>query len=253
MKKFKPRVVGLIIVKNGIACQSYKFSKHHPVGSIEKTSQYYLDWGVDEIIIINIDGKMIDLKHLRKNIKNINIPVCYGGGITNITDAKKLLDIGIDKISLNNLAINQTEKIDKFVNLFGSQFVCASIDLKKINSSYYIYCSKQKKILKKNPYKLINLLKKIGVGEIMFKSVDLDGTKKGYDKNIVKKFGNKTQLPFLISGGSNLNIETINLALKFKFNPILGNVLLHHENSVVFLKEAVFNKMGFKRPNNFFN
>jgi len=253
MIKFNPRIIGSIIVKNGLVCQSYKFSRYNPVGTIEKTSQYYLDWGVDEIMIINIDGKMIDLKSLEKNIKNINIPVCYGGGISNVTDAKRLLEVGIDKISLNNLAINKTVEIKKFVNLFGSQFLCASIDLKKVKNNYYIYCSKKKKILKINPYKLLDLLKKIGIGEIMFKSVDLDGTQKGYDKNIIKIFGNKTKLPFLISGGSNLTKETINLALKYKFNPVLGNVLLHHENSVVYLKEGIFNKTGFKRPNKFFN
>lgn len=252
MNRFIPRVIGSIIVKNGIVCQSCKFSEFRPIGSIEKTCEYYVNWGVDELLILNIDSNLINLSKLKKNIKNINIPICYGGSINKIDDAKKLLDIGVDKISLNNLVIENIQMLDKFVNYFGSQFICVSIDFKKIKNKYFIYSNKKNNVIHEKPLKLIETLNKFGVGEVMLKSVDLDGTKQGYDVNLIKMFHKKIKPPLLISGGSD-NFENImQIATKFNINPVVGNILMHKENSIVYLKEELYKKTNFRRPNNFF-
>lgn len=148
MNNFVPRIIGSIIVKNEIVCQSYKFTDYHPIGSLEKTCEYYVEWGVDELMILNIDTNLMNLSKLKKNIKNINIPICYGGSIKKIDDVKKLLDIGIDKISLNSLIIDNIKMLENFVNYFGSQFICASIDLKKINNKYFLFSKKKMTLLK---------------------------------------------------------------------------------------------------------
>jgi imidazole glycerol-phosphate synthase subunit HisF len=252
INNFIPRIIGSLIIKNGIVCQSNKFFEYRPIGSIEKTCEYYVDWGVDELTILNTDPNLINLSILKRNIKNINIPICYGGSIKKIDDAKKLLDIGVDKISLNSLILDNFHMLEKFVNYFGSQFICASIDFKKIKNEYFIYSNKKKNIIGDNPLKLINFLNTVGVGEVMLKSVDLDGTKKGYDINLIKKFQKKIKPPLLISGGADNFKNIIQIATKFDINPVIGNVLMHRENSIVFLKEELYKKTKSRRPNKFF-
>jgi imidazole glycerol-phosphate synthase subunit HisF len=252
MNKFIPRLIGCIIVKEGLSCQSFKFKKFYPLGSVKSSAEYFLKWGVDEIIIMNIDGNLININLLATSIKNINIPVCYGGGITTVEDAKKLLDVGVDKISVNNLAINDTSKIPNFINKFGSQFISASIDLIKKKNQYKVFCSKKKNIIDKDLNKFFFDLYNAGVGEIIIQSVDKDGTGAGYDLNLVKKIYKSSSLPILICGGAGSSKEVLKIAFKYKINPIVGNRLLHIENSAVYFKNEIFKKTNVSRENPFY-
>jgi cyclase len=252
MNKFIPRLIGCIIVKEGLSCQSFKFKKFYPLGSVKSSAEYFLKWGVDEILIMNIDGNLMNINLLANSINNINIPVCYGGGVTTVEDAKKLLDVGVDKISLNNLAINYTNKISNFVNKFGSQFISASIDLIKKKNQYKIFCSKKKNIIDKDLNKFFFDLYNAGVGEIIIQSVDKDGTGAGYDLNLVKKIYKSSSLPILICGGAGSSHEVLKIAFKYKINPIVGNRLLHIENSPVYFKNEIFKKTNISRSNPFY-
>ena len=99
---------------------------------------------------MNIDkNKEINFKLLKNIIKKFNLPICYGGGVTSLKQIRKLLDIGIDKVSFNNLLINGKNKINKFDNYLGNQFVVGSIDFKLVNNNYFIYDHVNKKIIRK--------------------------------------------------------------------------------------------------------
>ncbi len=247
-----PRIIGSIFLKDEIVVQSYYFNKFLPIGKLSKSIEYLNEWGVDEILILNINGKKIDLNVLENAIKICNIPICYGGGVDSIDYAKNLINIGIDKISLNSLVLTSFEKVREITNYFGSQFVTVSVNIKKYNNKYYIYDYKKKKILNDDIFSFIKRLNDIPVGEILLNFVDKDGSKAGLDIACFKKIVTSVDLPILISGGSGDFNQILNFCKKNNVVPVIGNIFNHTENPVPNLKKLFLTKYKEIRLNRFF-
>jgi cyclase len=131
------------------------------------------------------------------------MPVCYGGGITDIEQIQKIFSIGIEKVALNTTALNDMSLIKKAVNLFGAQSIVIAVDVKKnLFGKYKIYNHTSGKILKKDLYNYIKKLDEIGVGEIFINSVDRDGTRLGYDIPLLKSLAILTDIPIVACGGA---------------------------------------------------
>lgn len=235
----KKRLIAKIIIKNGIVVQSINFKRFLPVGSVMNTIEFFNDWQADEIFLVDI-SKNVDLK---KNIDLLNkvsehntLPICYGGGIRSIKDVRHILRAGADKVSVNSLT-NDHNCLSSISNIFGSQCLIVSLDIKKTNNEYYIYNK-----LKNSYFKLsrieIKKLEDCGVGEFFVQSIDNDGSKLGFDTVMIKKFLKYTNKPVILSSGYGQYNDVCKI-IKSDISAIaIGNGLHFEELSILKIKKA---------------
>tara|TARA_B100000530_G_scaffold247961_1_gene162738 strand:+ start:1143 stop:1940 length:798 start_codon:yes stop_codon:yes gene_type:complete len=236
-----PRLIAVVYLKNEIVVQSENFSKFYPIGSLKKTLEYLNNWGIDEIIILSIDGKY-NHTQLKNSIREIHLPITFGGNVRNTNDIKKLLDIGIDKISFNQLLRQNPKKILEFSKIYGNQFIVGSIDIKKNGNYYFEYDYKNKKVLNENIIKKIKSYQEYGIGEFFINFVDKDGLGKNLDLKLSKKIASSISTPLIVCGGA----KDINKIIQFykltSANPAIGNLFHHFENSARLIKEQLFSE-----------
>ena len=132
------------------------------------------------------------------------MPLCYGGGITNADQAKKIFSLGVEKIAISSSAIKNFKLISKIAESVGSQSVVVVLDVKKnfLGSNYEIYTHNGKRKTGINPVTFIDSIQSMGVGEIVINSIDRDGTMKGYDLKIIDQVRKITSLPLTVLGGA---------------------------------------------------
>ena len=238
-----PRLIAIVYIKDEIVVQSEKFSKYYPIGSLTKTLEYLNNWGVDEIIILSIDGRY-NLKEMKKSLKKIHLPVTFGGNIKTNKDIIKLLEIGIDKISFNQMLKKSADKIYNFSKLYGSQFIVGSVDVKKFNGKYYEYDYKKKTIINQNLLKSIKEYEAVGVGEFILNFVDNDGVGNNLNIEITKKITSSISVPLIVCGGAKNIDKLVNFYEKTNATPAIGNMFHHFENSARLIKEQLLTKFN---------
>ena len=135
----KKRIIATLIVKNGIVVQSIGFGKYLPVGKPQIAIEFLNQWGIDEIVYLDISATKNnigpDYKAIRESAKMCQVPLTVGGGITNVNQMRELMHCGADKISLNNAVLNDLNLISSAAKVFGNQCIVASVDVKKIENS----------------------------------------------------------------------------------------------------------------------
>lgn len=210
-----PRVIPILLLKDKGLYKGSKFKKHKYVGDPINTIKIFNEKEVDEIIILDIGSKIApDFNYLKSITKEAFMPMCYGGNIQSLDDAKKIFSSGFEKISINSLFFNNLDVVKELIETFGSQSIVLSLDLKKnIFGNYYIYRSKGKKKVKISVVKVLEQASEIGIGEILMTSINNDGIMEGYDLTLIDKYKHLIDVPFIINGGAG-NFEHICLAKK---------------------------------------
>ena len=211
-----------MLLKEGYFVKTTKFENPEYVGDPLNIVKIFNDKEADEITIFDIGTSNIEDNINYKLIENIasnaRMPLCYGGGIINIGQVERLFSLGIEKISISRSFIKNPDLLDIIIKKFGSQSVAVTIDIyKDINNNYVINNYKSK-----NHSECINFIKMISnkkVGEIIINSMHKDGTKKGYDVNLIDLVYNLTSTPITIVGGAKSYEEITNISNKY---PILG-------------------------------
>ncbi|MEA1919709.1 MAG: HisA/HisF-related TIM barrel protein [Campylobacterota bacterium] len=219
----KQRIIATLIVKNGIVVQSIGFKKYLPIGKLSIAVDYLNKWGIDEIIILDIDASknstVINSSLIHEVSSLCFVPLCVGGGISNVTHIKELLQNGADKVSINHHFLHNPSFIHEAVSVFGSQCIIISLDIKKIDDVYRVYDVINDKTLDT----LEVYLKKAheyNVGEILLNSVDRDGMKTGLDTQLITFATEHSKLPIIVLGGASNPLDLLE-AIK---NPNLSGV-----------------------------
>ena len=202
----KKRLIPQLLISENRLVKTYKFSNQRYIGDPINAVSIFNEKKADEIFIIDIKNydydKAPDFEYISKLASECFMPFAYGGRISNLDTAKKIFDLGIEKIVIQKSAFLNNDIISDIANKYGSQSVVISIDLKKnIFGNYHIY-NKSINIEKKSDLiyyidKFINL----GAGEILINCVDLEGTFNGLDNNILMALKKKCKVPMLLNGG----------------------------------------------------
>lgn len=130
------------------------------------------------------------------------MPLTLGGGVKNETDVEKLFEVGADKIILNSIYYDDKNLLKKIISKYGNQSIVFSLDVYTLNGKNKIFSNSKRGITQPlNIEKTLDDLYKIGVGEILFNSVDHDGIMKGYNYKLIKKISNLTNVPLIAAGG----------------------------------------------------
>ena len=200
------RIIPCLDIDNNRTVKGINFLNLIDAGDPVELAKLYSNEGADELVFLDITAtkdKRKTLSNLALKIsKNINIPFTVGGGISSIDDVSSLLFSGADKISINTQAYRTPELINKISSRYGSQCVVVAIDAKYIDGSWYVYLVGGRK---KTNTKLIDWAVEVqerGAGEILFTSMNNDGTKNGFANEILSNLSDKLTIPIIASGGA---------------------------------------------------
>lgn len=201
------RIIPCLDVKNGKTVKGINFEQIRDVGDPVELGAAYARQGADELVYLDITASHEKRKTLpelvRRIAKNLNIPFTVGGGISEFADAETLLAAGADKISINSAAVRHPEIIDKLAKGFGNQFVVLAIDARKENDgNWQVYINGGRIPTGKNLLEWAKEAESRGAGEILFTSMNHDGTKNGYANIPLKQLGEELSIPVIASGGA---------------------------------------------------
>ncbi len=214
------RIIPTLLLHNKGLYKTVKYSikKGKYVGDPINAIKIFNDKGVDELIFLDIDASKEKRGPNFDIIKNIAtecfMPVGYGGGITTIEEIKTIFQIGIEKVILNTILLEDMSLLKESSKIFGSQSIVASVDIKKnLFGKYKIYNSSKQKNINYNIESHIRDLELNGAGEIYISSVDRDGTLEGYDIELIKSIIKDIKVPVIINGGAK-DINDFSQAIK---------------------------------------
>jgi len=202
----KIRIIPCLDVKQGRVVKGINFVNLIDAGDPAEQARFYSDTGADEICFLDIGASlekrktMIDV--VAKTAERVFIPLTVGGGINSIQDIRSLLKAGADKISINTAAILNENLITESSSRFGSQCIVAAVDAKKHYGDWIVYSHGGTKNAGINVLSWLEKLQKLGAGEILLTSMDKDGTKDGFDLNLLKKANDILSIPVIASGGA---------------------------------------------------
>ena len=200
------RIIPCLDVKDGRVVKGINFLQLSDVGDAVEMGCRYAAQGADELVYLDIsatrEGRTTFAELVKKIAAGINIPFTVGGGIRDLDTASRLLDAGADKISLNSAAIADPDLISRIASKYGSQFVVTAIDAKCIDGVWRATTHGGSKPSDKELFSWAKEAQERGAGEILFTSMDHDGTKAGYPCDVYARLCDSLSIPVIASGGA---------------------------------------------------
>ncbi len=243
----KIRIIPCLDVKNGRVVKGINFVDLVDAGDPVEQAKHYSENGADEICFLDISASIENrntmVSVVEKTANEVFIPLTVGGGISSINNIKSLLRAGADKISINSAAINNPEIIKQSSDYFGNQCIVVAVDAKKIDNDWYVYSHGGTKNTGLYALDWVERVQKLGAGEILLTSMDKDGTKSGFDIELLKKVSEILTIPVIASGGVGSLNHFYEGVDKGKANALLAASVFHfNEISIKEVKDYLFNK-----------
>ena len=200
------RIIPCLDIKDGRTVKGVNFVDLKDAGDPVELGKKYCDEGADELVFLDITAtheKRKTLAALAKNIaQHLNIPFTIGGGISSVNDASYLLEAGADKISINSAAVKNPYLINQLADTFGNQFVVVAIDAKQINGKWFVFLNGGRMPTDIPLLQWAKEAENRGAGEILFTSMDHDGTKNGFACQALAEMSDLVGIPIIASGGA---------------------------------------------------
>ena len=201
----KTRIIPCLDVKEGRVVKGINFIDLIDAGDPVEQASYYSKNGADEICFLDITASIEKRKTIvsivEKTAEKVFIPLTVGGGVSSVENIRDLLKAGADKVSINTAGIINEKLISASAERFGSQCIVAAVDAKKENNTWTVYSHGGTKKTGLDAIEWMTKLEKLGAGEILLTSMDKDGTKSGFDLELLKKVTSKLNIPVIASGG----------------------------------------------------
>ena len=240
------RIIPCLDIKNGRTVKGVNFVDLKDAGDPVELAKKYAETGADELVFLDISATeerrktLVDL--VRKVAQNINIPFTVGGGISSIEDVEILLKNGADKVSINSSAVKRPELINELARKFGNQCVVVAFDAKKINNDWIVHLVGGKVETELNLFDWAKEVEQRGAGEILFTSMDNDGTKNGFSNEALAKLSEIVNIPIIASGGAGTMQDFADAFTKGKADAALAASVFHFKEIEIpvlkqFLKE----------------
>lgn len=243
----KKRIIPCLDIKNGRVVKGVNFEGLIDAGDPVEQAQRYYEEGADEICMLDITAthEKQDLKF--DIIENIAakcfVPLLVGGGVRAVDDIKKLLNSGADKVSINSAAVKNPKIIKQGANKFGSQCIIIAIDAKKsLSGKYEVYVKGGRENTAIDAVQWAIEAENQGAGELLLTSMDQDGSRSGYDNNMIKEISSKVNIPVIASGGVG-NMEHLYQGAINGADALLAASIFHFKNhDIKAVKEYLQNK-----------
>jgi cyclase len=200
------RIIPCLDVRDGQTVKGINFVNIRNVGDPVEHGALYAEQGADELVYLDItashEGRKTFAELVRRIAENLNIPFTVGGGISELKDAEILLSAGADKISINTSAVKNPDLVNNIAVNFGSQFCVVAIDAKLVDDDWIVYINGGRIPTEKRLYTWAKEVELRGAGEILFTSMNHDGTKDGFACEALAKLSDEISIPVIASGGA---------------------------------------------------
>lgn len=245
------RIIPCLDVKDGQVVKGIGFKGLREVGDPVEMGAFYSAQGADELVYLDIsassEGRKTFTGLVSRIAERIDIPFTVGGGISSFEDAARLLDAGADKITINTAAVLQPEIITRIASRYGSQFVVVAIDARMVastslnkNTYWQVMTHGGKQQTDKELYSWAKQVQNLGAGEILFTSMDNDGTKNGYAVQAYSHLAEELTIPVIASGGAGSVADIEEVLTKGRADAALAASIFHYgEISIPELKRTL--------------
>jgi imidazole glycerol-phosphate synthase subunit HisF len=201
------RVIPCLLWSNNGLVKTVRFKKPVYVGDAINAIRIFNEKEVDELIFLDIEASKTqrgpDIKLIKKVASECFMPLCYGGGIRSIQDIRNVVSQGVEKVSLNTIAVTSPAFVRESADTFGSSTIVVCIDyMKKMFGGEVVTSLAGRHKSKYNPLEFAQLMEEMGAGEIVLNSIDRDGTMSGYDLDLLGKVSEKLSISVIALGGA---------------------------------------------------
>lgn len=241
------RIIPCLDIKNGRTVKGVNFVALRDAGDPVELAAKYAETGADELVFLDISATEERRKTLADLVlrvaEKINIPFTVGGGISSVEDVDILLQNGADKVSINSSAVKNPQLINELAAKFGSQCVVVAIDAKQINGKWTVHLVGGKVSTELDLFEWAQEVEQRGAGEILFTSMDHDGTKNGFADEALAKLSELLNIPIIASGGAGTMQHFTDTFINAKADAALAASVFHfHEIDIPELKLELKNK-----------
>jgi len=241
------RIIPCLDVDKGRVVKGTNFVDIVDAGDPVEVAKKYDSEGADEIIFLDItashEGRDTILSVVEKVANEVFIPLTVGGGVSDFNDVRDLLSVGADKVTINTAAVSNPNIINDVTEKIGRQCIVIAVDVKKIDNEYFVFTHGGRKNSTLSAYDWCMECQKRGAGEILLTSMDKDGTKDGFDIEILNTISTDLNIPLIASGGAG-NLEHLHEAItKGNADAVLAASIFHFgEFSITEAKEYLKGK-----------
>lgn len=202
----KKRLVACLLIRDGLIVQSIGFKRYLPIGHPRFPIEFVVKWDVDEIVLLDMsatsEDRAPDTGVLEFLSHSCFVPLTVGGGIRTVDDVRRIVRAGADKVSVNAHAVTRPQLISEIADVFGSQCVVVSIDCRRESDGrYQVYTHSGTRATGLEPAGWAKQVETLGAGEIFLNSIDRDGSKLGYDIEMIRQITEAVQIPVVACGG----------------------------------------------------
>ncbi|MCC6020708.1 MAG: imidazole glycerol phosphate synthase subunit HisF [Thermoproteaceae archaeon] len=190
----------------GVVVKGVNFAGLREVGDPVEIAVRYEEEGADEIAVLDVtatpEGRGTFVETVRRVAEAVTIPVLVGGGVRSLKDAEALFKAGADKVSVNTAAVRSPGLVSEIAREFGGQSTVVAIDAKRVGNAYEVYVRGGREPTGLDAVEWARRVEELGAGEILLTSIDRDGTKLGYDLELVARVASAVRIPIIASGGA---------------------------------------------------
>lgn len=227
------RIIPCLDIKNGRTVKGINFVGLRDAGDPVELAKKYSLQGADELVFLDISATEERRKTLiplvKEVAKAINIPFTVGGGIASIEDVELLLKNGADKVSINSSAVKNPSLINELAAKFGSQCIVVAIDAKQVNGEWMVHLVGGKQATAINLFDWAKEAEQRGAGEILFTSMNNDGTKDGFANEALAKLSESVNIPIIASGGAGTKEHFLDTFITGKADAALAASVFHFD------------------------
>lgn len=235
----KNRLIPTIILNGHRIVQSFKFQRYLPIGNVETAIEFFNNWDVDEIVLLDImatrEWRKPGIEVIKEAARECFVPLTFGGGVKTIDDIRDIIRAGADKVIIGSEAFQNPEFIEKGSERFGNQCITVSIDYKKnSNSEEEVFIVNGRQPTGLHPLKWAKRVESLGAGEILLYSIDRDGSRQGYDLEVLQQVSKSVNIPVIACGGVGRMEDLVEGILKGHAQAVgAGNIFHHTEHSTI--------------------
>lgn len=225
------RIIPCLDIKDGRTVKGVNFEGLRDAGDPVELAKRYSEEGADELVFLDITATLEKRKTLvelvKKIAKEINIPFTVGGGIKKVDEIEELLKAGADKVSLNSSIVKDPDLISKSSEAFGAQAIVAAVDAKRTGDHWNVFIKGGTEDTGLDAIEWMQEVERRGAGEILLTSMDRDGTKNGFDLEILKKVNEIVHIPVIASGGAGTSEHCIDAVKIGNADAVLAASIFH--------------------------
>jgi len=243
------RIIPCLDVKDGRVVKGTKFLDLKDAGDPVECAIYYDKQGADELVFLDItashEKRKILLEVVRRTAERVFMPLTVGGGVSSLEDIRELLKAGADKVSINTAAVKNPHLISRSAERFGSQCTVVAMDVKRISKKKWkVYTHGGREETSLDALVWADKVQKLGAGEILLTSMDRDGTKQGYDIDLLRLISQTVKVPVIASGGAGSVEHLAEALIEGKADAVLAASIFHFKEFTIKQAKTYLKKRG---------